>query len=375
MKYLRTTFLSTFLLTSGAAFAQTPIGTPTDPAWNGAATSASLISIQKAIYGIMGTILGMPSDAAWSGSGNGTLIAIQKAMYNLINSPVPVCSGSPACTGAIGGFNLMDAGGTNVADSTNHAVKIETYDGALPAKDASVGTTNTNIGAPGSTACATDTGSCSGNQLLQRIAQRLTSILTGPVPVSQSGTWTVQPGNTANTTAWNVDGSAVTQPVSAASLPLPSGAATSANQTATQAATGAAPPANANQPGVVVSGATGGLLAPIRGCDQSATYDASTSGSTRIITGVSGRKVYICGYIISVGGTATNVKLIQGTGTNCGTGSDPALTPAYQLAANGNIGEMAAFWNGTATATNANDVCVNTSAGNAVQVKINFSIQ
>jgi hypothetical protein len=34
------------------------------------------------------------------------------------------------------------------------------------------------------------------------------------LPASQSGTWTVQPGNTANTTAWKVDGSAVTQPVS-----------------------------------------------------------------------------------------------------------------------------------------------------------------
>lgn len=32
--------------------------------------------------------------------------------------------------------------------------------------------------------------------------------------VTQSGTWTMQPGNTANTTAWKVDGSAVTQPVS-----------------------------------------------------------------------------------------------------------------------------------------------------------------
>lgn len=36
------------------------------------------------------------------------------------------------------------------------------------------------------------------------------------VAASQSGTWTVQPGNTANTTAWKVDGSAVTQPVSQA---------------------------------------------------------------------------------------------------------------------------------------------------------------
>jgi hypothetical protein len=37
---------------------------------------------------------------------------------------------------------------------------------------------------------------------------------TFAVQAAQSGTWTVQPGNTANTTAWKVDGSAVTQPVS-----------------------------------------------------------------------------------------------------------------------------------------------------------------
>lgn len=38
--------------------------------------------------------------------------------------------------------------------------------------------------------------------------------ISGTVAATQSGTWTVQPGNTANTTAWKVDGSAVTQPVS-----------------------------------------------------------------------------------------------------------------------------------------------------------------
>lgn len=59
-----------------------------------------------------------------------------------------------------------------------------------------------------------------------------TQPVSGTVAATQSGTWTVQPGNTANTTAWKVDGSAVTQPVSAASLPLPSGAATSAKQPA-----------------------------------------------------------------------------------------------------------------------------------------------
>jgi hypothetical protein len=53
----------------------------------------------------------------------------------------------------------------------------------------------------------------------------------GAIPVSQSGTWTVQPGNTANTTAWLVTGTGGTFPITAASLPLPTGAATSANQT------------------------------------------------------------------------------------------------------------------------------------------------
>ncbi len=45
------------------------------------------------------------------------------------------------------------------------------------------------------------------------------SSISGPVSVTQG------------TTPWVVDGSAVTQPVSAASLPLPTGASTSANQT------------------------------------------------------------------------------------------------------------------------------------------------
>lgn len=56
--------------------------------------------------------------------------------------------------------------------------------------------------------------------------------ITNPVAVTQSGVWTVQPGNTANTTAWKVDGSAVTQPISAVALPLPTGAATAAKQPA-----------------------------------------------------------------------------------------------------------------------------------------------
>ena len=55
---------------------------------------------------------------------------------------------------------------------------------------------------------------------------------TFAVQAAQSGTWTVQPGNTANTTAWKVDGSAVTQPVSG--TVAVTGVATSAKQDTAQ---------------------------------------------------------------------------------------------------------------------------------------------
>lgn len=84
---------------------------------------------------------------------------------------------------------------------------------------------------------------------LKTIADAVTGALTVAThAVTQSGTWTVQPGNTANTTAWKVDGSAVTQPVSgtvtanagsgtqAVSLAsVPSHAVTNAGTFATQA--------------------------------------------------------------------------------------------------------------------------------------------
>lgn len=61
----------------------------------------------------------------------------------------------------------------------------------------------------------------------------VTQPISGTVAATQSGTWTIQPGNTANTTAWKVDGSAVTQPVSIAtntpSGPTTSGASLTAN--------------------------------------------------------------------------------------------------------------------------------------------------
>jgi hypothetical protein len=95
-----------------------------------------------------------------------------------------------------------------------------------PVSIAQVGTTAVGTTVPVS-GTVTATGPLTDTQLrasavpvtaAQGTAANLNATVVGTgtfaTQAAQSGTWTVQPGNTANTTAWKVDGSAVTQPIS-----------------------------------------------------------------------------------------------------------------------------------------------------------------
>lgn len=108
-------------------------------------------------------------------------------------------------------------------------------------------------------------------------------------------------------------------------------------------------------------------------CDQTALYDASTNGATQVIAapGVNAR-IWICGYVVFTGSSATNVGLVYGTGTNCATGQ-VKLTPAWQLPANGGIAENNGNFVGLLVPA-AQAVCVNASAGNPVQARISYRV-
>jgi len=129
----------------------------------------------------------------------------------LIVAATPVWAGS-------GTIAVTEGSGKNVLTTTdgssNNAPAAVIVDGTAAANKAAV---------TASSALKVD-----GSAVTQPVSGTVTA--TGTVAATQSGIWTVQPGNTANTTAWKVDGSAVTQPISAASLPLPSTAATSTKQ-------------------------------------------------------------------------------------------------------------------------------------------------
>ncbi len=141
--------------------------------------------------------------------------------------------------------------------------------------------------------------------------------------MSVGGTMTSMAG-TSN--GLKVDGSAVTQPVSAASLPLPSGAATAANQTAVTGATGSTTPASAQylgaraetaEPTPTSNGALTGLAVGLEGKLINLPYankenmlrgsasQAGASATTLIGAQGAGVKIYVTG--VQCKNTSTSV--------------------------------------------------------------------
>lgn len=247
-----------------------PISAATLPLPTGAATSANqpaLVSGRTPVdpSGVTSPVsaasLPLPSGASTSakqpalgtaGTPSPDVISIQG-----VTSMTPLKTDGSGVTQPVSGTITANAGSGTMAVS---AASLPLPSGA--AQDATLTGGTTKVinrgGAKGSTTAADVTSTASGaNHQALDVAQydasgnqlglsgtpvrtdptgTTTQPVSGTVTANQGGTWTVQPGNTANTTAWKVDGSAVTQPISASSLPLPAGAATSANQSTVKAA-------------------------------------------------------------------------------------------------------------------------------------------
>lgn len=104
-------------------------------------------------------------------------------------------------------------------------------------------------------------------------------------------------------------------------------------------------------------------------CTKSIIYDASTNGATQLVA--LGPDIAICGYTIWAGGTA-NVDLRFGTqATNpCDTGGTK-LTPAYNLTAQTGVNDTSPLFRGLHVPA-GKQLCINTSAGVAVQAVVYF---
>lgn len=120
---------------------------------------------------------------------------------------------------------------------------------------------------------------------------------------------------------------------------------------------------------------TAGLKTPFI-CEKFAVVSNtfSGSGSLKIVTGSSGKKVYLCGYQITAT-SAAGLNWKEGTGTNCGTGT-AAVTGVQQVAAKGQISSagLSPFGLGfMATATD--DLCIASDAASDVMGWISYTLQ
>jgi hypothetical protein len=104
----------------------------------------------------------------------------------------------------------------------------------------------------------------------------------------------------------------------------------------------------------------------------------SQTAGTKVVAGVSGKKIYICSILI-VANAAETVSLIEGTGTVCATGGtaiygSTTAANGMSFAANGGFAQAAArpF---LVTSTNTDDLCVIQNGSSRVTGGISYSIQ
>jgi hypothetical protein len=137
---------------------------------------------------------------------SGVQVQRVKVQYGADGSATDVSTASP--------MPVSDAGGSLTVDATSLPLPSGAATAAKQPALGTAGSASTDVitvqGIASGTAQPVSDGG--GSLTVDDGAGSLT--VDGTVAATQSGTWTVQPGNTANTTAWKVDGSAVTQPVS-----------------------------------------------------------------------------------------------------------------------------------------------------------------
>jgi hypothetical protein len=230
-----------------------------------------------------GNVIGGVTQSGGPWSVSGTLAATQSGSWNITNITGTISLPTGAATAALQPTNAA-LGSATSGQTGNLAMGATTTAAPSYTTGQSNALSLTTTGALRTDSSAT-TQPVSG-----------TVSISGTIGATQSGTWTVQPGNTPNTVPWlmtinqggnaatvsatgalKTDASATTQPVSATALPLPAGAATAALQP-TNAAQGST---TSGQTGPLVQGAVA-TAAPTYANGTTSPVSLTTAGAIRV---------------------------------------------------------------------------------------------
>lgn len=321
-----------------------------------------------------GSGLGTGFGGGGGGSGGGGAITAASGSYAsgaLSSGSIAsgaMAAGSHAAGSGVDGWDLTQGA---IADAAVTAGATGSVSAKLRSISRDVMTVNTWAG--GTLGAMANYGTSPGAVLVPGV----NAFITNTPSVVQSGTWTVQPGNTANTTPWLVTvnntltavtpgdgitttiyGTAPASPVIGVPL-LWNG--TTYDRWKSAGATGVA----AVRP---TDGTRNAIVDPCEATLQSyAPISITTATTTRIVAPSASNKTYICSLFLT-SAAADNVGIVEGTGGTCGTGTAGVVggTTAANgpnFAANGGMllqagGKVAA----AQTAGTNVDLCLITSA-------------
>ena len=99
-------------------------------------------------------------------------------------------------------------------------------------------------------------------------------------------------------------------------------------------------------------------------CTKTFQVSQAAVALTKIVSGVTGTSINICGYAANAGAAAATFALSYGTGTNCATGT-VSITPVFALGINGVMVDHVTGANIAIPSVNAsgvaNDLCLVTT--------------
>jgi hypothetical protein len=321
----------------------TPTATPSFTEIIGPATSAQGASLRVAHVTTASRLAVDLGGTTITGSFSGTVAATQSGTWNVGVTSLPSL-GTVAVSGPLTDAQLR-AASVPVSGTFFQATQPVSGSVAVSSLPAISGTVA--VSSVGGTVAVT--GPLTDAQL------RATAVpVSGTVASTQSGTWTVQPGNTANTTAWKVDGSAVTQPVSGTVTANQGGAPWSVSGSgvfhvddnagsltidSTQFPATLGQKTMANSLAIAIASDQTALAASQSGtwtvqAAQSGTWNVGTVTALTAITNALPAGSNVIGHVIADTGSTTavtgNVTVTQATGTNLHTVIDSGTTTVTQ---------------------------------------------
>lgn len=111
-------------------------------------------------------------------------------------------------------------------------------------------------------------------------------------------------------------------------------------------------------------------------CNRSAVLQMTTATTTQLVALSSGQQIRVCAYAVqgSASATATTLRLVYGTGTNCAT-APVNLTPAWNMPASATtMFVKEGFGVGEVFQTAAgNALCATNSAAGTVNIRVTYA--